>query len=155
MFAFALWDSKERVLFLARDRMGEKPLFYGWCGATFVFGSELKALRAFDDFDAPVDPGAIGAYLRFGYVPYPFTIYSGIRKLPPATFLRLGRNHPDPAPEPQAYWSIKNVIEAGINAPVDGSYPKMLHDLERILGDVIESQMLSDVPLGSFLSGGV
>lgn len=153
MFAFALWDRAERSLTLARDRVGEKPLYYGWQGETFLFGSELKALRAHPAFNAAVDRGALALLLRHNYVPAPYSIYQGIHKLPPGTWLRLGMGQREVAPV--AYWSLAEVAERGTGAPFAGSQAEALDELERHLGDAVRGQMVADVPLGALLSGGI
>ncbi len=154
MFAFALWDRETRRLSLARDRMGEKPLYYGRQGRLFLFGSELKALRAHPGFGAGVDRNALGQMLRFAYVPSPHSIYEGIRKLPAGCYLTL-----DPAadsdPAPVAYWSVREAAERGQADPFRGSEAEALDELERLLGEAIGLQMIADVPLGAFLSGGI
>lgn len=155
MFAFALWDKAERALWLARDRMGEKPLYYGWSGRMLVFGSELKALKGFPGFAPALDRETVTAYLRFGYAPCPHTIYQGVRKLPPAAYLRLETPDPGSAPEPQAYWSLRTIAETGTKNRLAGGFEEAVQALEAVLGEVVSSQMLSDVPLGAFLSGGV
>ncbi len=154
MFAFALWDRKERRLSLARDRMGEKPLYYGRVGRTLVFASELKALRAYPGFGAPVDPVALTQFLRLGYVPDPRSIYLGILKLPAGSILTLASPDDDQA-WPERFWQLGDVIQAGAENPVGGTYTEQCDALETCLRTVVQSQMLSDVPLGSFLSGGI
>lgn len=153
MFAFALWNRVDRVLFLARDRMGEKPMYYGWQGATFLFGSELKALTAHPTFSAEVDRGALALMLRHSYVPAPHTIYSGIRKLPPGTFLRVSHDQQDALPQP--YWSLAEVAESGTSRPFTGTDDEAMTLLEERLCAAVRGQMVSDVPLGALLSGGV
>jgi len=153
MFAFALWDRAERTLWLARDRMGEKPLYYGWCKEVFLFGSELNALRAYPDFESTVDRGALTLLLRHNYVPDPFSIYAGIRKLPPGTFLRIKRGHSDQVPT--SYWSLAATAERGAAEPFSGSATEAVDILQQRLGAAVRGQMLSDVPLGALLSGGV
>lgn len=155
MFALAIWDQHERALYLARDRIGEKPLYYGWCGRTLIFGSELKALKAHPDFDKRISMDALGAYLRFSYVPWPHSIYEGIYKLPAATYIRLSNWSPDAASPPTPYWSLSAVAEQGAANPFSGSYDDAVEELDHLLGQVVSSQMISDVPLGAFLSGGV
>ena len=153
MFALAAWDRSERSLWLARDRIGEKPLYYGWQGDTFLFGSELKALRAHPAFEAGVDRGALALLLRHSYVPGPYTIYSGIRKLPPGSWIRL--RHGERHTLPEAYWSLAEVAERGLSDPFPGSEAEALDELERLLGAAVQSQMVADVPLGALLSGGI
>ena len=157
MFAFALWDRDERALWLARDRFGEKPLYYGWNRGVFLFGSELKALRAFPGFDAPVDRQALALYLRHDAVPAPFSIHQGIRKLLPGHWLRLGRQELENGnlPEPAVYWSAAERAHAGKADPFAGSEAEATDALERLLLDAVGRQMVADVPLGAFLSGGV
>jgi asparagine synthase (glutamine-hydrolysing) len=154
MFVFALWDRRERVLHLVRDRLGIKPLFYGWVGRTLVFGSELKALRAFPGFDAGVDRGALALYLRHGYVPSPFTIYTGIRKLPPGTILSLA-SPDDRDAQPAAFWSAEEVVARGAADPFRGTDEEAAEELDRLLREAVGLRMIADVPLGAFLSGGV
>lgn len=153
MFALALWDSVERTLWLARDRMGEKPLYCGWQGDTFLFGSELKALQAHPAFQATVDRGALAMLLRHNYVPDPYSIYAGIFKLPPGNLLCLksGQREVDPQP----WWSLAEVAERGTAQPFVGSDAEALAGLEQRLGAAVRGQMLSDVPLGALLSGGI
>ena len=153
MFAFALWDRSTRSLTLARDRLGEKPLDDGWSNGTFLFGSELKALLAYPGFDNAIDHEAVAAFLRLSYVPDPATIFQGIRKLRPGYFLRLASA--SAAPEPQPYWSLEAVILEGGRESLTDDYSALCDRVEACLKDVVASQMLSDVPLGCFLSGGV
>ena len=153
MFAIALWDRSERALTLARDCIGEKPLYYGWQGDTFLFGSELKALRAHPAFNAAIDRGALALLLRHNYVPAPYSIYQGIHKLPPGTFLRLAVGQREV--EPVAYWSLAEVAERGTANPFEGSEADALDALERHLGNAVRGQMVADVPLGALLSGGI
>jgi len=153
MFAFALWDRQARTLVLARDRAGEKPLYYGWQGDTFLFGSELKALRAHPSFNASVDRGALVLLLRHNYVPAPYSIHQGIFKLPPGTWLQLAAGQRDL--QPQRYWSLAEVAERGMADPFAGSDAEAIVELERVLGRAVGGQQLADVPLGALLSGGI
>jgi asparagine synthase (glutamine-hydrolysing) len=157
MFAFALWDREERVLFLARDRLGEKPLYYGWQGHTFLFASELKALRGWPDFPGIIDRHALALFLRLNNVPAPYSIYQGIHKLPPGTFLKLAWQGltPGETPGPLPYWSARTVAEQGQQDPFAGSDGQALEELDRLLKDAVKSQMMADVPLGALLSGGL
>ncbi len=155
MFAFALWDRKERRLHLVRDRLGEKPLYYGWFGRTFLFGSEPKALRAHPGFEARIDRDALALYLRHNYVPAPLSIYIGVFKLPPGTFLSLDPRETGSLPEPQAYWSARDKAEEGIRNQFTGSEGEVGAQLEALLKDAVGLRMVADVPLGVFLSGGV
>lgn len=153
MFAFALWDRQARTLVLARDRAGEKPLYYGWQGEVFLFGSELKALRAHPAFNAAVDRGALALLLRHNYIPDPHSIHQGIHKLSPGTWLKLRQGERDA--QPVAYWSLADVAEHGTAHPFQGSDAEALDALERVLGDAVRRQMVADVPLGALLSGGI
>ncbi len=153
MFAIALWDRQQRTLTLARDRVGEKPLYYGWQGDVFLFGSELKALRAHPAFRAGVDRGALTRLLRHNYVPAPYSIHPGIFKLPPGTWLTLRPG--ERGAEPQAYWSLAEVAERGIADPFTGSETEALEGLAEVLGRAVAGQRMADVPLGALLSGGI
>jgi asparagine synthase (glutamine-hydrolysing) len=157
MFAFALWDRTERKLHLARDRAGEKPLYYGWVGGAFVFGSELKALRAFPGWEGEVDVEALALFMRHNYVPAPRSIYRGISKLPPGTVLTLPWAEPG-ARRPhtvEPYWSARQAAEAGLADPFRGTDAEAVEALDRLLTDAVGLRMMADVPLGAFLSGGV
>ena len=153
MFAFALWDKKERTLTLGRDRLGEKPLYYGWVGDRFVFCSELKSLDHFPGFTATINRDSLTALLRFNYIPDPWCIYEGLHKLPPATLLTLPA--PNEHPEPRYYWSLRDVITHGTQNPFTGSETEAIDRFEHILKDAVGLRMIADVPLGAFLSGGV
>ncbi len=157
MFAFALWDRKNTVLHLARDRMGEKPLYYGWSNGAFLFGSELKALRAYPAFGAEVDRGAIVLLLRHNYIPAPYTIYQGIRKLPPGALVTLTREQAQRREEPSVsrYWSLRDVAERGIAQREALDDTEAVERLDGLLREAVAHQMVADVPLGAFLSGGV
>ncbi len=151
MFAFALWDERERLLRLARDRLGEKPLYYGWVGSTFLFGSELKALRAHPAFSAEIDRDALALYFRYANVPAPYSIYRGIHKLPPATWLAVGHHRRDATPV--AYWSAAAAAERGVAAPLGRGEAE--EAMDALLRDAVKIRMVADVPLGAFLSGGI
>lgn len=153
MFALALFDRADRSLWLARDRMGEKPLYYGWQSEAFLFGSELRALAAHPAFNAAVDRGALALMLRYSYVPSPYSIHAGIRKLPAGHFLHL-RAH-EREVEPRPYWSLGSVAEAGVAHPFAGSDDQAIDVLEQRLSTAVRGQMVSDVPLGALLSGGI
>ena len=157
MFALALWDRDERALWLARDRLGEKPLYYGWNRGVFLFGSELKSLRAIPGFDAPVDRQALALYVRHNAIPAPFSIHKGLHKLLQGCWLRIGQRELGRAslPEPVQYWSAADKARAGLDDPFNGSESDAIDALEHLLRDAIARQMLADVPLGAFLSGGV
>lgn len=155
MFAFAAWDAHEQVLHLVRDRLGEKPLYYGWAGTQLVFGSELKALRAHPDFSARIDAGAVAAFLRWSFVPAPHAIYEGVRKLPPGCVLSLPAGLPGGLPQPRPYWSATEVIRTGLDDPLAAGDREATDLLEQLLVEAVEARTVADVPLGAFLSGGI
>ncbi|MCC6475214.1 MAG: asparagine synthase (glutamine-hydrolyzing), partial [Burkholderiales bacterium] len=154
MFAFAVWDREERRLTLARDRMGEKPLYWGTLpSGEFVFASELKALRAHPNWAGEVDRDALALFLRHDYVPAPRSIYRGIGKLQPGRWLSVAA---DGRREEGEYWSLPGAArsgEEGRGQPLSDA--AAVERLEALLGDAGRQQLLSDVPLGAFLSGGV
>ena len=167
MFALALWDRSEQTLKLARDRFGEKPLYYGWVGGDFVFASELKAIRCHPGFANGIDRRALRLYTSRGYVPAPLSIYEDIYKLPPGTVLTTGlqapASHPSSPPTPddgataltiRSYWSYAKVLRAGLANPI-GSKDEALERLESTLAGAVRSQSIADVPVGTFLSGGI
>ena len=175
MFAIALWDKKQQMLHLARDRFGEKPLYYGWTGlredssTSFVFGSELKALSTYPDFNNPVSRDALTQYMRFNYVPTPYSIYDGIFKLEPGCLLSINANVLIKSPSLstpirpglsmgglnlQRWWSLKGVIEKD-TCNVISSEVQAIELLEKKLIESVKYQSLADVPVGAFLSGGV
>lgn len=153
MFAFAMWDKQARELLLARDRLGEKPLYYGSQNGVLLFGSQLKALKAHPAFVGEIDRAAIALQMRHNYVPAPYSIYQGIRKLPAGTLLRLkaGVAPGDPTP----YWSLFGAIASGRGQTFTGSDTDAVNALEKRLLTAVALQMQADVPLGAFLSGGV
>jgi asparagine synthase (glutamine-hydrolysing) len=156
MFAFALWDRREQYLTLVRDRLGIKPLYYGWGANVFLFGSELKALKAHPAFSAGIDRNALALYLRHNCIPAPYTIYTGFRKLLPGTILTLSANdQPGENPAPVPYWSARQVAESGMEHPFEGSDQDAQAELDRLLRESIRERMIADVPLGAFLSGGI
>ena len=152
MFAFALWDRQEQVLHLVRDRLGIKPLYYGWAGDTFLFGSEVKALKAHPAFHPEIDRDSLTLLLRHNYIPSPYSIYKGIRKLPPGTILTLNGSRES---EPIAYWSVREAAEAGLADPFCGTDAEAIEQLDVLLRDAVGLRMIADVPLGAFLSGGI
>lgn len=157
MFAFALWDRQENRLHLVRDRAGEKPLYYGWAGDALVFGSELKALRVHPRWRGRIDRGALSFLIRYGCIPAPHCIYEDTHKLPPGCALTLteaqirDRKTADPAP----YWSARNVAEAGAAHPFKGTEEEANEWLHPLLLQSVARQMVADVPVGAFLSGGI
>ncbi|OWU66748.1 asparagine synthase [Roseovarius sp. 22II1-1F6A] len=167
MFGLALWDRRDRKLSLARDRIGEKPLYWGWAGQSLVFGSELKALRHHPEFPSEICPEALDQYLKFSYVPAPRSIHPGIYKLEPGTILtvqdRLPPNPPQHPLRPGAthgtisikrYWSLDEVVSHGTRHRY-GSDSEGHSHLEATLRQAVGRQMIADVPLGAFLSGGI
>ena len=166
MFAFALWDRQECILSLGRDRIGEKPLYYGWAPDTFLFASELKALHAHMRFQGEIDRDVTALYLRYGYFPAPYTVYKGIYKIPPACVLQVsGRQEGSFSPFPSRhgfdpsspfpYWSAQDVAERGIAEPFRGTVAEAVGQLDDLLRDAVNLRMLADVPVGAFLSGGI
>lgn len=155
MFAFALWDRREQNLHLVRDRLGEKPLYYGWMGKSFLFGSELKALRAHPDFKIKINRDVLALYLRHNYILSPYSIYKGIYKLPPGTILTLKRSEITSTPAPKPYWSARFTAESGAENPFPHSEEEAIDRLDDLLSDAVKQQMIADVPLGAFLSGGI
>ncbi len=155
MFAFALWDRRERTLTLARDRLGEKPLYYGWQGtapdAPLLFGSELKALRQHPAFDPEIDREALTLLLRSNAVPAPHTIYRSTRKLPPGCHVTLSLAVPHA--EPIRYWSVDEAVRTGLDHPLDVGEAEARDQLDACLTRIVGEQMLADVPVGAFLSG--
>ncbi len=152
MFAFALWDNAEKTLFLARDRMGEKPLYYGHNGNAFLFGSELKSLKAHPKWQGVINRDALTLYMRYNYVPTPWSIYQGIYKLAPAHFvvIKEGGNN---VSKPQCYWNLAKIAEKG-SANLKDNTEQAIDELDTLLRDAVLGRMASDVPLGTFLSGG-
>lgn len=157
MFVFAIWDRSTRTLTLGRDRLGEKPLYYGWQGTgserVFLFGSELKALRAHPAFVPEIDRGALALLLRHSYIPAPYSIYRGIAKLEPGCLLTVSMEQTDP--QIREYWSALDAARRGQASPFAGSPDDALMELERLARNAVGMQMMADVPLGAFLSGGV
>lgn len=154
MFAFALWDRLEKSLTLARDRVGEKPLYYGWVGETFLFGSELKALAAHSAWRGEVDRDALALFTRYGYVPLPHSIWRGVSKLLPGSYLTLSVDTPKAIlPAPTSYWRACDVAVSSMRSDLDDQ--AAANELDAQLRRSIAGQMVADVPLGAFLSGGV
>ncbi len=167
MFAFALWDRTDQVLSLVRDRLGIKPLYFGWAGRCFVFASEVKALRCHPAFRADIDRDALVLYLRHGYIPAPRSIYHNLYKLPPGCILTVTPERatraegfsPDPeSPDgwkPVRYWSARIVAEQGCASPFRGAESEAEQELDALLRQAVRLRMIADVPLGAFLSGGI
>ena len=156
MFALGLWDRQHGQLHLARDRFGEKPLYYGWAGRQLAFASELKSLRTLPAFDARVDRDAVALYLRHNCVPAPHTIYRGAAKLLPGEFVTFGpTDRAGDLPPTRAYWSARDAIERSRSDPITGSTEEMADRLEAALSESVAARMVADVPVGAFLSGGI
>ncbi|AHG91041.1 asparagine synthase (glutamine-hydrolyzing) [Gemmatirosa kalamazoonensis] len=152
MFAMALWDREERTLHLIRDRIGEKPLYYGTAGGTLLFGSELKALRAYPGWSGDIDRSAIALLMRHGYIPAPYTVFSNVRKAVPGTVLSFRSALGEPTTT--RYWNAREVAESGTRDPLRLGEEELIEACERRLSETIGEEMVSDVPLGAFLSGG-
>lgn len=157
MFAIAIWDKAERSLYLARDRMGEKPLYFGYVGKQFAFASELKAMKVLEGWRNEIDRVALTAYFRYSYVPSPMSIFKGVAKLMPGHYIRVTSTDVRKAllPQSAAYWKLDDAIAIGRVYPFVGSETEATDQLEKLLIDSISKQMVSDVPIGAFLSGGV
>ncbi|WP_300464793.1 asparagine synthase (glutamine-hydrolyzing) [Desulfobacula sp.] len=156
MFSFALWDRKERLLFLARDRLGEKPLYYGWQGKTFLFGSELKTLKRHPDWEGTINRNSLALYLRYNYIPAPYSIYHHIYKLTPGSYVKISVDcRPGECPVPQIYWDAEKMVANSRAQLFSGSESEAIDSLDRLLRKSIRNKMISDVSLGAFLSGGI
>ena len=153
MFAMALWDKQTQILTLARDRIGEKPLYYGWQGDTFLFGSELKALKAHPNFQADIDRDALCLYMRHNYILAPYSIYQDIHKLLPGTWLQVSRHQSEPRIE--TYWSGIDISRRGKAHLFTDSFKGAVEKLDTLLKEAVGQQMMADVSLGAFLSGGI
>jgi asparagine synthase (glutamine-hydrolysing) len=154
MFAVALWDRQSRKLTLLRDRLGEKPLYWGVQRGVLLFASELKAIRAHPAFEGGIDRGALALLLGHGYVPAPHAIHTGLHKLPPGCLLTLDTGGMAEA-RPEAYWSVHDKALAGASAPLALSDDEAVDELDRLLRQAVQGQRMADVPLGAFLSGGI
>ena len=157
MFALVLWDIQKKILTLARDRIGEKPLYYGWNNGVFLFGSELKSLCAYPAFIKEIDWDAVGKFFHLNYIPAPSSIYKGIYKLEPGALVSLTRVNVQqkelPAPVP--YWSLSEVALQGMESPFIGSFVDAVDELETLVRNAVKLQSVADVPVGAFLSGGI
>jgi asparagine synthase (glutamine-hydrolysing) len=168
MFAFGLWDRETRQLSLVRDRLGIKPLYFGWAGQAFVFASELKGIRCVKEFDPQLNRGALALFLRLAYVPAPFSIFQHAYKLMPGCIftvtpeLARSREGFSPSPDdprarwnPVRYWSARAIVERGVSLPFQGTEIEAVEQLDTLLRQAIKLRMMADVPLGAFLSGGI
>jgi asparagine synthase (glutamine-hydrolysing) len=155
MFAFALWDAQRQLLTLCRDRFGEKPLFYGWIGENLVFASELKAMSRAPGWETTIDRSAMTAFMRYSYIPAPWTVWKGIKKLVPGSFLTIdGQARTRHLDQPRPFWSMRECIVAGQRDKLDDPVAAT-DELEHALSLAVRRQLISDVPLGAFLSGGI
>ena len=152
MFAFALWDRKEQTLYLVRDRLGIKPLYWGIINNVLFFGSQPKSFRPHPKFEAEIDSEALPSYFRFNYIPGPFSIYKDINKLEPGHILEINANG---IAKKNCYWDLPNIALAGVSSSKNLSTQEWIERLESLLKDSIKKRMISDVPLGAFLSGGI
>jgi asparagine synthase (glutamine-hydrolysing) len=155
MFAIAVWDRQRKVLHLVRDRLGVKPLYYGWGKDVFLFGSELKALRAHPAFAAEIDRDALSLFLRHSYIPAPHSIYRDINKLPSGTILSLPVDGGREGVTMTTYWSVRGAVEQGQKDPFCGTEEEAVSELDKLLRESVRLRMIADVPLGAFLSGGI
>ncbi len=153
MFAFALWDKEKKELCLARDRVGEKPLYYGWCDGKHIFSSELHAFRADIGLNLEIDRDAVAAYFRFKYIPAPHSIYKGIYKLQPGTFARFKLGSKEPIVK--SYWSAVERYKEQSGNVYKGTDAEAILQLDQLLNESVQQQLMSDVPIGTFLSGGI
>ena len=153
MFAIALWDKSSNKLSLACDRIGEKPLYYGWVNNQFVFSSELKSIKVFPEFNNRIDRNSLALFLRFNSIPAPYSIYKDIYKLEPGQIVEM--NSQTGKLEKYKFWSLEEVYKNGFKNKFLGSSVQAINQLESILSEAVSSQMQSDVPLGAFLSGGI
>jgi asparagine synthase (glutamine-hydrolysing) len=169
MFAFGLWDARDRRIWLARDRMGEKPLYYGWVGRLFAFASELKALRVIPGWRGEINRDALALYMRHNYVPAPHSIYRGVHKLQPGCVIEVSLDECGDAGGfsafaegelaarwgPRPYWSFRGVVEAGLNEPLQATEGEAVDAVEAALRTSIREKLVADVPVGALLSGGI
>ncbi len=170
MFAFAVWNRRERILTLVRDRLGIKPLYYARFGATVLFASELKGLKVHPAFQAEIDPQAVALQLRHNYIPAPYSIYQRVRKLPAGHLLEIPITQNSSSADStgaestqvdygamrsRSWWSLEEVIRRGTSQPFSGDYEEAVTQLEQLLKESVSLRMLADVPLGAFLSGGI
>lgn len=154
MFAIALYDREEKKLQLIRDRVGEKPLYYGYVGGAFAFASDIKVLKAMSGFQNTINRDAMASFIRLGYMKRPETIYEGIYQLEPGTILTIKAPFLEDY-QLESYWSMAEVAKYGQENPFMGNEKEALTALEKVLAQAVEGQMVSDVPIGAFLSGGI
>ena len=155
MFAIAVWDSHDRQLVLARDRLGEKPLYWLHQGRRFAFASELRALRLLPDVDLRIDPAAAAALLHWSFVPHPGTIYAAVHQLPPGGLLKVSISDDAVTVAERSWWSLGDTLDSAIGDRSALTLDEAAEQLETLLADAVAMRMESDVPLGAFLSGGI
>ena len=155
MFAFAIWDKDDNSLTLARDRIGKKPLYYGWCGDVFLFGSELKALKKHPNFDNDIDRAALGQFIQYSWLNGPASIYKKIKKLIPGSSIKITRSNRFEKTEPKIYWSALESAKHAQENLFAGTYEQAVEQLEQLLLGAVERRMIADVELGALLSGGI
>ncbi len=157
MFSFSLWDKKTKRLFLARDRFGEKPLYYGYIDKCFVFASEIKSFKIFPGFQKKINQSALRSYFSLNVVPNKFCIYENIFKLTPGSYICIGYDLVDNQviPKPQHYWSITNLFNSSKNKKISISENEINQEIKRMIQESVTQQLISDVPIGVFLSGGI
>lgn len=155
MFAFALWDKETRTLTLARDRIGKKPLYYGYSNGVFLFGSELKALKKHAAFDNEIDRAALGQFIQYIWLSGPHSIFKNFKKLQPGCFLTVNLDDLSKVHDPKTYWSLSQIAHNGQGNSYSGGYEQATNDLERLLLDSVNQRMIADVELGALLSGGI
>ncbi|WP_102348300.1 asparagine synthase (glutamine-hydrolyzing) [Bacillus sp. Marseille-P3661] len=155
MFAFALFDRKENALYLVRDRVGEKPLYYGMNKGVFLFGSELKTICSYPSFERKINRNALALFMRHNYIPAPYSIYESIQKVVPGTIVKVELRNSEFEISEEKYWSLHDAVEKGKKIPFQGTEKEAIDKLNLLLKDVISQEMIADVPLGAFLSGGI
>lgn len=156
MFALAIWDHREKILHLVRDRLGIKPLYYGWINDSLVFASELKAFRAYPGFNPSIDREVLGLFFRHNYIPAPYSIYKNIWKLRPGQILTVDQTSLETKQlTVSSYWSAVDIIQKGQEEPYGKTLDEAQEELEALLTDAVRLRLISDVPLGAFLSGGI
>ena len=155
MFALAVWDRHDRCLYLARDKVGEKPLYYGWYGNDFLFASELKAFSVIEGFKPNIDRNVLALYVRYNYIPDPYCIFQGFHKLVPGCWCALSLAAGGVNPDVQKYWSLESIAESGLNGAPPPNEHDAVEQLDDLLRSAVKQRAVADVPLGAFLSGGI
>jgi asparagine synthase (glutamine-hydrolysing) len=153
MFAFAVWDRKKSTLIMSRDKLGEKPLYYGWQSNTFMFASDLNALKKHIDFIGNIDREALSLFVQYNYIPAPYSIYSGIKKIMPGEIISMPLDSMKIKEE--FYWNLDEVVKTSISDKFTGSFDYAVETLDNVLSNAVKKQMISDVSIGAFLSGGI